>query len=545
MKMTIGKRLGLGFGIVVTLLILMGAVAYFSLGRVGALTGIISEHATEMEAVGDLQRDFIWLVMPVNDYIITADTKYKGEFEKLSQGAEEQIAIVEKLEMSVEDRNNLRKIKEDYAKVAELARRIFALPIQAGNPEAARLMEEMDYQYASPMADKVEQMHETIRRDISDAKAAGDRVRKMAVVWVLVFSSLSILIGIVLGMRITKGITRPVNDLVESANKVSNTGDLDQQIKVDSQDEVGELARAFKTMMGWMKDMSVIAQNIAAGDLTQMVNPKSGKDTFGHAFKTMIESLKTIMMSISKTIGEITSASNQILAATQEQASAAREQSSAVAETSSAAKELTSTSEMVGDSIKKVAQVASHALAGMAKIKEAIDKTNGMLTSLGEKSQKIGKITELIDDVADQTNLLAVNASIEAARAGEQGRGFTVVADEIRKLADSTAKSTKDITSLIELIQHEMSNAIMSMETSVSSVDEEARLAQQTTEKAKEIAMSANQQISGAKQIAEAMLNIDEAMKQVAAGAQQSQASVKQLNGLANELKQRTSKFKL
>ncbi len=244
-----------------------------------------------------------------------------------------------------------------------------------------------------------------------------------------------------------------------------------------------------------------------------------------------------VVVKLADATNQVTSASTEILAASQEQASGAREQSSAVTETTSAAKELSTTSEVVGDSIKKVAQVAAHALSGMAKIKEAIDKTNGMLTSLGEKSQKIGKITELIDDVADQTNLLAVNASIEAARAGEQGRGFTVVADEIRKLADSTAKSTKDITSLIELIQHEMSNAIMSMETSVSSVDEEARLAQQTTEKAKEIAMSANQQISGAKQIAEAMLNIDEAMKQIAAGAQQSQTAARQLQELATGLK--------
>jgi CHASE3 domain sensor protein len=244
-----------------------------------------------------------------------------------------------------------------------------------------------------------------------------------------------------------------------------------------------------------------------------------------------------VVVKLGDATSQVTSASTEILAASQEQASGAREQSSAVTETTSAAKELSTTSEVVGESIKKVAQVAAHALAGMAKIKEAIDKTNSLLTSLGEKSQKIGKITELIDDVADQTNLLAVNASIEAARAGEQGRGFTVVADEIRKLADSTAKSTKDITGLIELIQHEMSNAIMSMESSVSSVDEEARLAQQTTEKAKEIAMSANQQINGAKQIAEAMLNIDEAMKQIAAGAQQSQTAARQLQELATGLK--------
>jgi methyl-accepting chemotaxis protein len=247
--------------------------------------------------------------------------------------------------------------------------------------------------------------------------------------------------------------------------------------------------------------------------------------------------IKRIVNKLSDAVSQITSASNEILAAAQQQAASAREQSSAVTETTSAAKELSATSNQVGESIKRVSEAAGHALAGMNKIKEAIAKTGSMVTSLGEKSQKIGKITELIDDVADQTNLLAVNAAIEAARAGEQGKGFTVVADEIRKLADSTAKSTKDITGLIELIQHEMSNTVMGMETSVKSVDDEARLARETAERAKEIAMSVNQQISGSKQISEAMLNIDEAMKEIAAGATQSQAAVKQLNALGEELK--------
>jgi methyl-accepting chemotaxis protein len=543
--MNIGKRLGLGFGILVGLLVLVGGVAYFSLEKVAAQTDIIHRHATEMEMIADLQRGFSEIVMPANDYIITADPKYKGAFEKISKELDKQIDNVKNIELGSAEQDMLKRIKEDYAKIKELAGKIFAMQIQAGNPEAAKLMEEMDYQYGDPAKEKAEQLHDATRQDIAEARMAGDRVRATATIMVIVFSLISILAGIGLGIRITQGITRPVRDLVHSANLVSDTGNLEQEIKIESQDEVGELAKSFRTVMGWMKDMSVIAKKIAEGDLTQAVKPKSDKDTFGNAFQSMTEGLKRIMTSISEAIGQITSASSEILAASQEQAAAAREQSSAVTETTTAAKELSTTSEAVGESIKKVAQVAAHAMAGMGKIKESIDKTNGMLNSLGEKSQKIGKITELIDDVADQTNLLAVNASIEAARAGEQGRGFTVVADEIRKLADSTAKSTKDITSLIELIQHEMSNAIMSMETSIQSVDEEARLAQQTTEKSKEIAMSTHQQISGAKQIAEAMMNIDETMKQVAAGAQQSQASVKMLTTLAGELKGLAAKFKL
>jgi methyl-accepting chemotaxis protein len=288
-----------------------------------------------------------------------------------------------------------------------------------------------------------------------------------------------------------------------------------------------------------LKDLSGAAREVSEGDLTVDV-PVGGEDEIGElsvSFSLMTRRLSDLIARTKSAVQEVTSAGVDVSSATRQQASATREQSAAISETTSAAMELAKSGEQVGEHIGRVMEVTDHAMEGMGGLRDVMGGIADRVLSLSERSRRIGKITELIEDIADQTNLLAVNAAIEAARAGEQGRGFTVVADEIRKLSDSTEKSTKDITALIEEIQHEVSNATVSMEQGIGSIDEEVRLSQESAERAKEISMSVRQQVSGSKQIAEAMRDIDEAMKQVNAGAQQSHEAVEKLTTLADELK--------
>jgi methyl-accepting chemotaxis protein len=261
--------------------------------------------------------------------------------------------------------------------------------------------------------------------------------------------------------------------------------------------------------------------------------------------QTLVGTLADMVEEANRTSQRVGTVQQEIVDSCNQQVAGAHEQSQAVSETSSAAAELSRSSEQIGANIQNISQMADHVLAGMEKIKVATDQTNRILTSLNEKSKQIGHITELIDDVADQTNLLAVNASIEAARAGEQGRGFTVVADQISKLADSTGKSTKDITALVEIIQHEMSNAIIAMEQSLTGVEEEIQLTKDSAAKSREIAMNANQQISGSRQIAEAMAKIDQTMKQIVTDAQQAAAQAGALSGVSEELRVCTKRYQV
>ncbi len=296
---------------------------------------------------------------------------------------------------------------------------------------------------------------------------------------------------------------------------------------------------------GPIKKTVDVIQVVANGDLTHALDSQGGDEIslLGGHFNTMVDHLKRVLGKIQDVASEIQGSGKAVLVSSESQSASVANQSSAITQVTAASGELASTSEHMGANINAISQKADHVSQGMMHIKESTDNTNHLLVSLNEKSKQIGHIIEIIDDVAEQTNLLAVNASIEAARAGEHGRGFAVVADQITKLADSTTRSTRDITSLIELIQHEMSGAILAMSDSLERVEQEIQLAQQAAIESKEVAAGVTEQISNSKVIAEAMKAIDQAMRKISDDARESSTAAGQLNQLARSLEDTVGEF--
>jgi methyl-accepting chemotaxis protein len=380
--------------------------------------------------------------------------------------------------------------------------------------------------------------------------------------------------------RTAKGVAALVDDSHEMAMGLCANfeiltrlaeGDLSARAVEDCRVELlGRLGQMINRVSGQLQVLAVEASAIAGGDLTRTLQLNGD---LPDAFNQMAAGLRTLVGRTREYASRVASASTQILSASEEQAAAAAEEAAQVSEIAAAAKELAATAKRVSDLGKDISkssagsldlaqsgiEAANDVVIGMDKIRESVLDTAKKIEALGEKSQSITEITSLIEDIADQTNLLSVNAAIEAARAGEAGKGFAVVADAIGSLAERTAKSTKDISDLIKSMQQETSACVMSMEESTQLTDHGASLAQKAGEKlrevagafesvahsAKEVSLSSQQQMSASEEISKAMAEIDEIVKQSANSAKESTNSARDLSELAAELGEAIAQFKI
>ncbi|MDG5470083.1 methyl-accepting chemotaxis protein [Deltaproteobacteria bacterium IMCC39524] len=531
--MKVGKRIGLGFSIVLTLMLVIIVVTFWSLDSVEKSTNHVIDESLPFTLLADRM---VVNTVQVQQFMTDASVTHDRE------------VINEAKEHYLEFQDGVKKFKEMFreegdsaslAKMDELMAAMDALyetgelmtdtyiteGLDAGNV----VMEKLDGDSIT-LANLVRAFQQTQVKEIQEMSqailAASDQVKLLQ----LTLGATALLLGIIIAWLITRSIVKPLNVALATAQSLA-VGDMTMSIDSTSRDETGQLLVAMKEMIVSNQKVADMAANVAEGDLDIELIQRSDKDELIEALANMVSKLKDVISNVKLSVENVASGAQAMSASSEEMSQGASEQAAAAEEASSSVEQMTANIRQNADNAIETEKIALSAAQDASEGGEAVNATVGAMKEIAEKIM-------IIEEISRQTNLLALNAAIEAARAGEHGKGFAVVAAEVRKLAERSQVAAGEINEL-------STSSVAVAQKAGEILGQLVPNIQQTAELVQEISAASREQDAGADQIAKSIQQLDAVIQQNASASEEMASTSEELSGQSEQLEEMVSFFKM
>lgn len=560
--LTVGRKITGGFLVVNFMVVVMSIFTYLKIGEINtSYEKVINSNLEKMELAQSFAADLANEAVAMRRFNFTGDYADITIFNEYRKKTEDKIARLDSILKTEKGKNivkTMQKAKQTYEAIAEMS--IEAK--KANNLEKVALhMQEA----GKPYKEATEATNELVanvkgvvnNEQVEQARAAGQIQMLLLVVNVIL-----IVAAVSLGLVVSRSIARPIRKITESANELAKGDLLQKDIVIKSSDEIGQLAGAFNGMKEnlrqLLKQVSMTTEQVAASseELTASAEQSAQATT-----------------QVAQTISEVAEGVENQAAKVNRAAMTVAEISLGIQNIAANAGTVSKMAETAADTAQQGGGAVAAAIEQMTTIETSVAGSAQVVTKLGERSKEIGQIVETISGIAGQTNLLALNAAIEAARAGDHGKGFSVVAEEVRKLAEESRHAAEQIAKLILEIQSETMRAVEAMNngtrevksgtgivaTAGQSFKEIAALIVSVTREIREISASIQSIASGSRDMVSSVESIEKTSKEaagqtqtVAAATEEQSASIHEiatasqaLAAMAENLQQAVNRFKV
>ncbi len=549
-NMKVSKKLFLSFAIILILTAALGITSIFSLLSVNdSYSKSYKDTTTQLPILSSVIEDVGNLRLEVRNAVI---------YGVGTEGYEQSLKNVEKYKAAVES-----NVQEYSAYIdTEAEKSLFASADDAYKnqllPVAESILEDAASGNSDDLTELMEQcnaagatlkesmdglMNETINSGLANLDANTQQATILVIIFCAILAA-SFIIVIIIARFLIKTFRDPIVNMSQAADMIA-VGDTNIKINYDSEDEIGELGRAFVKMASGIREQADILAVIASGDYTVSIPVRSDNDVMNKAINDMLDSNNSMVSEIRTSSQQVSAGASQVAQGAQALAAGSTEQSASIQQISasinqvlSQAEESTREADSALHDVEKAGEYMRQGLDSMSKMTEAMEQINN-------SSNDISKVIKVIEDIAFQTNILALNAAVEAARAGEAGKGFAVVADEVRNLASKSAEAAKETSALIEnSIQKVSEGNVVANETS-EIINTVADISSKNAESMSKISEMSQEQARSISEVTQGINQISTVVQSNSATSEESAAASQEMSSQAQMMNTIVSRFKL